>query len=118
MQTPLIYGDLLYSCHDDGVLSCYEARTGRRHYQERLGSGGEGFTASPVASAGQLYFTGEQGSVFVVRPGERFEVLATNKLDEVCMATPSIGGGVLYYRTQGHLVAIGQTGVQPAGVPR
>jgi len=118
MQTPLVYGGLLYSCHDDGVLSCYEARTGRRHYQERLGSGGEGFTASPVASAGQLYFTGEQGSVFVVKPGERFEVWATNKLDEVCMATPSIAAGVLYYRTQGHLVALGSKEKAAATVPR
>lgn len=118
MQTPLVYGGLLYSCHDDGVLSCYEARTGRRLYQERLGSGGEGFTASPVASAGRIYFTAEQGSVFVVKPGERFEVIATNRMDEICMATPCIAGGVLYYRTQGHLVAIGSaSGSKATGTP-
>ena len=35
------------------------------HYEERLGTGGQGFTASPVAAGDKLYFTGEQGDVFV-----------------------------------------------------
>lgn len=107
MQTPLLLGDLLYSCHDDGILSCFEADTGRLLYKERLGTGGEGFTASPVASEGKIYFTGEQGSVFVVAPGRTFTVMATNRMNEVCMATPSIAGKVIYFRTAGQLVAVG-----------
>jgi outer membrane protein assembly factor BamB len=107
MQTPLVYGDYLYSCHVDGILSCYEARTGKLIYKERLGSGKDGFTASPVASRGKLYFTSEQGSVFVVKCGAQFTVLATNQMSEVCMATPAISEGTLFFRTQGHLVAVG-----------
>ena len=107
MQTPLIYGDYLYSCHVDGILSCYEARTGKQMYKERLGTGGDGFTASPVASEGKLYFTSEQGSVFVVKPGADFTVLATNQMGEVCMATPAISEGTIFFRTQGHVVAVG-----------
>jgi outer membrane protein assembly factor BamB len=42
MATPLVYEDYLYSCQTDGVLSCFEASTGKRMYKERLGSGGEG----------------------------------------------------------------------------
>jgi len=108
MQTPLVYGDYLYSCHDDGVLTCYEARTGKQMYKERLGKGGEGFTASPVASEGKLYFTSEQGSVFVVKPGQDFTVLATNHLSEVCMASPAISAGTIFFRTQGHVIAVGE----------
>jgi len=107
MQTPLVYGDLLYSCHDDGVLTCYVASTGKQRYKERLGKGGEGFTASPVASEGKLYFTSEQGTVFVVKPGPDFTVLATNHMSEVCMATPAISAGTIFFRTQGHVVAVG-----------
>jgi len=106
MQTPLVCGDYLYSCHDDGVLSCYEARTGKLIYKERLGTGGEGFTASPVASEGKLYFTSEHGSVFVVKPEARFTVLATNHMAEVCMATPAISERTIFFRTQGHVVAV------------
>jgi outer membrane protein assembly factor BamB len=112
MQSPLVYSDgshsnLLYSCHVDGILSCYDARTGKQFYKERLGSGGDGFTASPVASAGKIYFTSETGSVFVLRPGPDFTVTATNQMGEVCMATPAISEGRIFFRTQGHVVAVG-----------
>ena len=107
MQTPLVYGDYLFSCHVDGVLSCYEAKSGKEMYKERLGTGGEGFTASPVAATGTLYFTSEQGAVFVVKPSPEFTVLATNRLGEVCMATPAISAGTIFFRTQSHVVAVG-----------
>jgi outer membrane protein assembly factor BamB len=108
MPTPLVYGDYLYLCRDNGVLSCYRAKTGERMYQERLGGGRTGFSASSVAADGKLYFTSEEGDVFVVRAGPRFELLATNSLDEVAMATPAISEGTLYFRTRSHLVAIAQ----------
>lgn len=108
MQTPLVYGDLLYACRDNGVLSVFRARTGERLYQERLGGGGTGFSASPVAADGKVYFTSEEGEVFVVRAGERFELLARNPLGEVTMASPALSEGVLYFRTRGHLVAVGR----------
>jgi outer membrane protein assembly factor BamB len=63
MQTPLVYGDYLYNCRDNGVLSCYEAKTGRRVYEERLGTGRTGFTASSVATDGKLYFTSEEADI-------------------------------------------------------
>lgn len=107
METPVIYEDRLYSCQVDGVLSCYEAGNGKLLYKERLGSGGDGFTASPAASEGKIYFTSEQGAVYVVQPGPEFKVLSTNQMGEVCMATPAISDGTIYYRTQQHVVAIG-----------
>ena len=108
MQTPILVSNLLYSCHDDGILSCFDAASGRLVYKERLGSGGEGFTASPVASDGKIYFTSEQGNVFVVPPGPAFAVQATNRLDEICMATPAIADRCLYFRTRSSVIAIGE----------
>lgn len=107
MQTPLVYGEYLYNCRDNGILSCYEAKTGKRIYQERLGTGRTGFTASSVAADSKLYFTSEEGDIFVVKAGPQFQVLSTNPMGEVCMATPAVSEGVLFFRTQGHLVAIG-----------
>lgn len=107
MQTPLVYGEHLYVCRDNGVLSAYEARSGRRLYQHRLGEGSTGFTASPVAADGKLYFTSEEGDVYVVRAGPEFELLGRSSLGEVCLATPAISEGVLFFRTRGHVVAIG-----------
>jgi outer membrane protein assembly factor BamB len=106
MQTPLIDGDYLYSSRDNGVLSCFRAKTGELLYRERLGSGSSGFSASPVAADGKVYFTSEEGQVHVVKAGPAFEVLAVNDLGEVTMATPAVSGGGLYFRTRSSLVAI------------
>ena len=106
MQTPLVTGEHLYVCRDNGSLACYEAKTGRRLYQERLGSGRDGFTASAVAGDGKLYYTGEPGKVYVVQAGPEFKLLATNSMGEACMATPALSEGTLFFRTQGHVVAV------------
>ncbi len=104
--TPVVYGDCLYVTKPNGVTSCYDARTGERKYQARLGGGTSGFTASPVAGDGKIYFASEDGDVYVVKAGPVFELLATNPMGAVCMASPAISQGVMYYRTQSHVVAI------------
>ena len=65
-------------------------------------------SASPVATDGKLYLTNETGEVFVVQAGPEVKLLAMNKMEEICMATPAISEGVLYFRTRGHLVAISE----------
>ena len=106
MQTPLVYGDLLYVCKDNGVLSVFDVKSGQRHFQARLADGRTGFSASPVASDGRVYFTSEEGDVYVVKVGTTFEQVAVNPLGEVAMATPAISDGVMFFRTRNHLVAI------------
>lgn len=112
MQTPIVYGDYLYACGDNGLLNCYEARTGKAIYHERLGNGATGFTASAIAADGKLYFTSENGDIYVVRAGAEFMLLATNAMDETCMATPAISDGMLIVRTQSHVYAIGHPQAQ------
>jgi hypothetical protein len=75
--------------------------------------GGGGFTASPVAADGRLYFTSEDGHVYVVRAGPTFELLANNAMDEVCMATPAISQRMLIVRTKNHVYGIGEDVRQP-----
>lgn len=106
MQTPLVYGDLLYCCKDNGVVACYDARSGKRKYQQRLGSGTSGFSASGVAADGKLYFTSEEGEVYVIKAGAEFDLLAVNEMGETCMATPAISAGVMFFRTRSQLVAV------------
>ena len=105
IPTPLVYGDYLYVCQDLGVLSCYDAISGKREYQTRLGKG-SGFSASGVAADGKIYYTSEDGDVYVVKSGPQFQLLATNSMGEVCMATPAISEGVLYFRTRSNLIAV------------
>ena len=37
-------------------------------------------------------------------------LLATNPMGEICMATPAISEGVLFFRTRHHLVAVAAAG--------
>jgi len=101
-------GDYLYVCRINGVLGCYEAKTGKCLYQERLGTGRTGFTASPVAADGKIYIASEDGDVYVIQAGPAFKLLSVNPMGEICMATPAISEGTLFFRTQGNLVAIAE----------
>ena len=108
MPTPLVYGDLLYTCSNGGVLTAYNAKTGVRIYQERLGGTGAPFTASPVASDGKLYFSSEDGDIFVVKAGPTYELLSKNPVGEVMMATPAVSDGLIIVRGLNHLFAFGE----------
>lgn len=106
LETPIAVGGLVWD-NADGVVTCLDAKTGEIQYNERIGGGGQGFTASPVAAGGKLYFTGEQGDVFVLPATKDFSVLATNNLGGICLSTPAISSGTLFFRTTEKLVAIG-----------
>ena len=103
--TPIVYGDLFYVCADNGVLSAYNSKSGTLIYQQRLPSS---FSASPVAADGKLYLSSEDGDVFVVRAGSKYELLATNVMGQALMATPAISDGVLFLRTKDFVYAVGK----------
>ncbi len=103
--TPIIYENLFYALADNGVLSAYDANTGERLYQERLPSS---FSASPIAADGKLYLASQDGDVFVVKAGRKFELLATNPMGEALMATPAISGGMLIIRGERYVYAVAE----------
>jgi outer membrane protein assembly factor BamB len=107
IPTPVIYKDQLYVLGINGVLTTYDVRTGQRVYQQRLGGGGS-FSASPVAADGKIYLSSEDGDVFVVKAGPTYELLATNPVGEVVMATPAISNGTIIIRGVKHVMAVGQ----------
>jgi outer membrane protein assembly factor BamB len=105
--TPLLYGDLLYSCKPNGVLVALDAKTGQRAYEpQRLATATTAFTASIVAADGKLYLMSEDGDVYVVKAGRTFELLATNPLGDTVLATPAVSEGVIYFRTGKSLIAV------------
>ncbi len=115
MPTPIVYGDHLYTCANNGILTAYDAKTGAQVYRERVaGNASVAFTASPVAADGKLYFPSEDGEVYVVKAGPKFELLATNPMGEVLMATPAIVDGTILFRGRHHLFAIKEAEKPPA----
>lgn len=106
MPTPLIYGEYLYTCANHGVMACYNPKTGERVYQQRIGDKGGAYSASPVAADGKIYLSSEDGEIFVVKAGTKYELLATNSMGEVLMATPAISDGIIFVRGQHNVFAI------------
>jgi outer membrane protein assembly factor BamB len=104
--TPLVLDGIVYVCTDNGILTAYDAKSGERIYRSRVSETAGGFSASPVAASGHLYLTGEDGDIFVVKAGRQFQLVATNAMGEIAMATPAVSGNMLIVRTQGHLLGI------------
>ncbi len=109
IPSPLLYGDYLYMVNDMvSVATCYEARTGKLLWQGRLGEAHrESFSASPVGVDGKVFFTNDQGETFVLKAGPQFELLRVNRLGARTLASPALVDRRWYFRTDRHLLCIG-----------
>jgi len=103
--SPLVAGDELYVISDNGIASCFDARTGKVHWRERLAGS---FTASPVYADGRIYFLNEEGETTVIEPGKTFRKLAVNRLDGETLGSMAVAGGSLFIRTASHVYRIAQ----------
>jgi outer membrane protein assembly factor BamB len=106
VPSPLYYQGKLYLVKDGGIVSCYDAKTGKLHYRERLGAGGF-YYSSPVAGDGKIYAASVKGVMSVFQAGEKFKLLGQTDLAESVLATPALLDGKLYVRTEEHLYAFG-----------
>ena len=102
----IVVGDYLYTLHDRGFLTCHDAKTGKEIYGRQRFSPGGSFTASPWAYKGRLFCLSEDGLTYMVKPGPEFEILGTNDLDELCLASPAITKDKLLIRTASKLYCL------------
>lgn len=96
----LLIGDLIFMIGDTGIASCLDAKTGQLVWMQRVG--GE-FSASPIYADGKIWLFDEEGKAKVIEPGRSFRLLAENRLDEGCLASPAVSGRALFVRTRTHL---------------
>ena len=110
--SPLLIDDRLYSISDDGVAVCLEAATGENVWTARVGGN---YSASPIYSDDRIYLFGEDGKTTVILPGDEYEVLSENQLDDGFMASPALSNGSLYLRSQYYLYRINDGSTLAAG---
>jgi outer membrane protein assembly factor BamB len=110
VPSPILYGEYLYMVNDmASIVTNIEAASGRTVWQGRLGvAQREGFSASPVAVDGKVFFTNDDGETFVLRAGPQFELLHVNRIGERTLASPALVDGRWYIRTDSNLLAIGR----------
>jgi outer membrane protein assembly factor BamB len=105
--SPLLHDGRLYVVTDNGLVSAFDAATGKPFYQQARLPQPYGFKASPVGAAGKMYLATEEGDVVVVRLGDRLDVLATNNFENHSfIASPVIVDGTIYLRSRTHLFAV------------
>jgi outer membrane protein assembly factor BamB len=105
VPAPVVWGKWFFVVTDAGIASCLDAKTGKRHWMERLG---DHHSASPIAAAGHLFFTDDAGVTHVLKAAEKFEVVSRNALDEACYASPAVSQGQVFIRTLHHVWCIGR----------
>ena len=102
-SSPVIAGDLLYMVNDHGMLTCLEAKTGKKVWSERLAGN---YGASPLHAEGRIYLSNKKGMTTVIEAGRTFRELAVNQLDGELWASPAVAGKSLLLRTKTHLYRV------------
>lgn len=111
VPSPLILGDLVYLCMENGDLAILRAKTGEQLDYQRTNR--QRHRASPVYADGHIYLSARDGKTTVVKASEKVEIVSENDLAEDISASPAISNGVVYIRTFNHLWAIQKNSSSP-----
>jgi outer membrane protein assembly factor BamB len=105
-SSPLVYQGHVYILRQGGgIVTCYDAKTGKQVYRERIPNAGA-FWASPWGSDGKIFCLDGDGTTHVLQAGAIFKVLGKNPREEMTWATPAIAGGAIFVRGVDHLYSI------------
>jgi outer membrane protein assembly factor BamB len=105
VSSPLLVDGLLYQVDRNGVLSCYDAKTGEKVYVHRVGGRP---CASLVYLRGTILLLSDDGTTHVFAPGRTFKSLHTNRLgvgDEF-RASPAVVDGQILIRSDRRLYCV------------
>ncbi len=98
VPSPVIYNGYYYIASDNGVLYCFDVKTGEQQWKGRIS--GADISASVVVAGGHLYISNERGRTYVVKATpKKFEIVAKNQLGDEAFATPTICGDRIYIRS-------------------
>jgi outer membrane protein assembly factor BamB len=103
--SPLAFQGHVYVFGRMGILTCYDAATGKEVYRERV-PGIKNIWASPWGNDGKVYILDDSGTTVVLQTGPNFEVLRKNTLDDTTWATPAAADGAIYLRGVNYLYCI------------
>ncbi len=106
LPSPVAYEGGIYVLTEKGILSRYDAKTGKQTYKTRIDPRATAFTTSPWAYNGKLFCLSEEGQTFVIATGEEFKLLHVNELDDMAQASPALVDDRLLIRTERRLYSI------------
>jgi outer membrane protein assembly factor BamB len=106
VTSPILYGDYVYLVSDKGIMTCLDAATGEVKYEGGRPPAPSSFMGSPVAAAGMIFLTSEDGDTYLIKAGPVHEVVRVNSVGEPVFSTPAISQGRILIRGERTLFAI------------
>lgn len=107
VPSPLLYDGRIYVCSvNQEIISCYDAKTGKPHFVKQKMDEIKGIYASPAAAGGRIYFVGRNGVSYVLKPSDKYEVLAINTLEDRFDCSPAFVGDEMYLKGKQNLYCI------------
>ncbi|HYJ89441.1 MAG TPA: PQQ-binding-like beta-propeller repeat protein [Pyrinomonadaceae bacterium] len=106
LPSSVAYQGAIYTLTETGILTRFDAKTGKQTYKTRIDPSATAFTTSPWVYNGKLFCLSEEGQTFVVATGEEFRLLHVNELDDFAQASPALVGDRLLIRTEQRLYSI------------
>ncbi len=103
--SPVSNGSLVLTVVTYGVLTCYDAKTGKKawtHSYDNLM-----FRSSPTVVGDRIYLLDEKGVMHIIAAGRAFKELGTAALGEQSNCSPAFVNGRIYVRGKYNLYCIG-----------
>jgi len=108
MATPVLFKDYLYIVERRrGVVSCVDIKTGQFTFKREKLEGAKEFWASPWAYDNKIFCLDDTGTTHVLKAGQDFKIIASNKLDDRFWSSTAISDGMLIFRGVDYLYGIG-----------
>jgi outer membrane protein assembly factor BamB len=104
VPSPVAYGNWFFLVTDNGKAVCLDAKTGEPQWSQQLG---KHHFPSAVLANGNVYWLSDEGTAYVVRATDKFELIAKNDLGEFSQASPVLSNGQIFLRSDKHLFCIG-----------
>lgn len=109
VPSPLLYKNMLYFLKlNNGILTTIDTKSGEVQYDRQRLDGIRNVYASPVAAKDRIYITSRDGNTLVIKHGPKFEVLASNSLDDDVDASLAIVDNEIYLRGRKYLYCIAE----------
>ena len=107
--SPIVVVEYVLVADMSGVATCYEAKSGRELWKERLNGK---FSSSPIAAGGLAYYQSDEGTTYVLELGPTMKLVARNDLrtsgGDVFRASLTPSAGQIFSRSDRALYCIGR----------
>lgn len=104
VPSPLCESGWFLIVSDSGIAHCFDAASGDIAWEERM----KEHHASLVSAEGKAFFINDFGTLRVVKPGAKYDLLAESELQEKIFASPAMSEGQIFIRGEKSLICLGK----------